>query len=61
VVLLLKKLLEPELDKVSMILYKVTGSWDDPKVVRVENPAQLDAGQQSGRAVDGTTKETEKQ
>ena len=61
VVLLLKKLLEPELDKVSMILYKVTGSWDDPKVVRVENPAQLDAGQQSGRAVDGTTKKTEKQ
>ena len=61
VVLLLKKLLEPEIDKVSMILYKVTGSWDDPQITRVENPEQLDAGQPDVRAVDGATKKAKKQ
>jgi len=61
VVLLLKKLLEPELDKVSMILYKVTGSWDDPQITRVENPEQLNADQQAGSDAAGATNKTGKQ
>jgi len=41
VVLLLKKLLEPGIDKASMIVYKVTGPWDSPLVERIEEIEQL--------------------
>ena len=39
-VLLLKKLLEPEIDKAAMIQYKVTGPWDNPVIERLPDERQ---------------------
>jgi len=41
VVLLLKKLLEPNIDKAATIRYSVTGSWDNPLIDRLPDEVQV--------------------